>query len=95
MLWQPGKPLMWILQIDGFSTYHAPEGEVRVSVGVLEKGMREESEATICGREYRTQKHQCESFGNRAWKVPLLFKSEGGLPAVRIYPQINLPCLHV
>lgn len=79
MLWEPGKPLFWILQIHDLPTHRVPEGEVggKGCVWIIESGVREELEETICGRRYRTQKHQRVSFGKRAREVPLLLKSEG------------------
>lgn len=88
MPWQPGKPLdspnIWLLYLP---QTRRGDGGCGGEVGVLEKAMREESDATICGREYRTRKHQHVSLGNRARKVPLLLKP-GGIPE-----QNNLPCL--
>lgn len=81
---------MWSLQIDDFSACHAPEEEVRVSVVVLEKGTREESEATICGREYKTWKHQRESFGN-SMEGTISIQARGGVTCTQHVPPDQPP----
>lgn len=70
MLWEPGKPLIWTLQIHGFPTHRVAEGEVGVWVC---GDYRKQGEGGVRGNDMWEVIQDTETSASVLWK-----KSKGG-----------------